>query len=66
MKKFANFTITALILCAIGYGLVKIPGLFGDDAANSDASSTYVVQRRTIEDRVVERGTIESQKTVFW
>ena len=45
--------------------MLKIPGLFGDTAANSEVSSTYVVQRRTIEDRVVERGTIESQKTVY-
>ncbi len=65
MKKYLNFTFFALILCAIGFGVLKIPGLFGDTAANSEASSTYVVQRRTIEDRVVERGTIESQKTVY-
>ncbi len=65
MKKFRNFTFFALILCAVGFGAIKIPGLFGETAANSELSSTYVVQRRTIEDRVVERGTIESQKTVF-
>ena len=65
MKKYLNFTFFALLLGAIGFGLLKIPGLFGESAANSEISSTHVVQRRTIEDRVVERGTVESQKTVF-
>lgn len=65
MKKYLNYVVTALVLCAVGFGLTKIPSLFGESAENSELSSTYVVQRRTIEDRVVERGTIESQKTVF-
>ena len=65
MKKYLNFTFFALILTVLGFGALKVPGLFGETAENSEASSTYVVQRRTIEDRVVERGTIESQKTVF-
>lgn len=65
MKKFLNFAIFVAILSAIGFGLVKVPGLFGASEADNRASSTYVVQRRTIEDRVVERGTVESQKTVY-
>lgn len=65
MKKFLNFAFLALILSAVVFGALKVPALFGESEANADVSSTYVVQRRTIEDRVVERGTIESQKTVF-
>ncbi|MFK8115323.1 MAG: efflux RND transporter periplasmic adaptor subunit [Rubripirellula sp.] len=65
MKKFLNFAIVIAVLCGVGFGLTKIPGLLGSSEENSEISSTYLVQRRTIEDRVVERGTIESQKTVF-
>ncbi|MCR9292267.1 MAG: efflux RND transporter periplasmic adaptor subunit [bacterium] len=35
----------------------------GDGGA--DVTSTYTVQRRNLEDRVVERGEVESQKTVY-
>lgn len=65
MKRFVNLVVFAAVLAAVGFGLLKIPGLFGASEANSDASSTHAVQRRTIEDRVVERGTVESQKTVY-
>ncbi|MCA9137359.1 MAG: efflux RND transporter periplasmic adaptor subunit [Planctomycetales bacterium] len=65
MKRFVNFVIFAAVLAGVGFGLMKVPGLFGASEENSEASSTYVVQRRTIEDRVVERGTVESQKTVY-
>ncbi len=65
MKKFLNFAFIALVLGAAGLGAIKAPGLFGESEVNAEVSATYVVQRRTIEDRVVERGTIESQKTVF-
>ncbi len=65
MKKFLTFAFTGLILCTVVFGVLKMPGLLGGSAADSEISATHVVQRRTIEDRVVERGTIESQKTVY-
>lgn len=65
MKKLFNFAFMAAILAAAGFGMLRVPGLFGDSSAGSDVTSTYTVQRRTIEDRVVERGTVESQKTVY-
>ena len=65
MKWILKSTFLALITCAVVFGALQVPGLFGESDANADISSTYVVQRRTIEDRVVERGTVESQKTVY-
>lgn len=55
----------AATLLAGSFGVYKVSGQFSsDDDANKDVA-TYTVQRRNLEDRVVERGTVESQKTVF-
>jgi len=64
MTKFFNLLVLLVVLGGIGYGMLRLPALFGT-APEADVSATHVVQRRTIEDRVVERGTIESQKTVY-
>ncbi|PAY16410.1 hypothetical protein CKO51_27050 [Rhodopirellula sp. SM50] len=65
MKRFLRAVTFIAVLSAIAFGLLHVPGLFATVDTDAEASSTYVVQRRTIEDRVVERGTVESQKTVY-
>ena len=65
MKKLASFGFVALILGAVAYGVMQMPGILDSGDGSDDVKAAYVVQRRTIEDRVVERGTIESQKTVY-
>lgn len=65
MIPIIRFSIILVALVAIGLGIIKVPGLFGDSRSDSDESATYVVRRRTLEDRVIERGTMESQKTVY-
>ncbi len=65
MKTTIRFLISACILFSVGFGMTKVPGLFGESRSDSDEGAAYVVQRRTLEDRVIERGTMESQKTVY-
>ena len=65
MKRLINLVLIVIVLGAGGYGAVKIPGVLDGSDSGNEELSTYIVKRRTIEDRVVERGTIESQKTVF-
>ena len=65
MAKFLKMLVTFLILGGIGYGLYKLPDLLGTEADETQGATTYTVVRRTLEDRVVERGEVESQKTVF-
>lgn len=65
MKKLFNYVLFAVLLGGIAFGLYKLPGLLGKSESDSDEAATYTVQRRTLEDRVVERGEVESQKTVY-
>jgi len=65
MKKLFNYTLLAAILLALGFGAWSLPGLIGNPSGDSQTAAVHTVQRRTIEDRVVERGTIESQNTVY-
>lgn len=65
MKASLNITLIVLIVVGLGYATLQVPALLGDSSDDSEVGATHVVQRRTIEDRVVERGTIESQKTVY-
>lgn len=60
-----RFSTIAVVLVAAGIGMVKMPGLFGDSRSDSDEAAVYKVRRRTLVDRVIERGTMESQKTVY-
>lgn len=53
------------ILAILGFTAYQMRGVFSDARTESEVGSTYLVVRRTIEDRVVERGTVESQKTVY-
>ncbi len=65
MKKIIRFIFGAALLVAVGYGLWQLPGLIGNSRGESNASAVHTVQRRSIDDRVVERGTVESQNTVY-
>lgn len=64
MSRFLNLVFVFGLLGALIFAAVQAPKLFGT-SAEADVEATHVVQRRSIEDRVVERGTIESQKTVY-
>ena len=55
----------ALVLCAICFGIYLASNSFAASSEDASEAATYTVQRRTLEDRVVERGTVESQKTVY-
>jgi HlyD family secretion protein len=65
MQSIIRFSIAAIVLAAMGFGAVKVPGLFGDSRSDSNEAAVYKVRRRTLEDRVIERGIMESQKTVY-
>ncbi len=65
MKSILSFSILAIALVTLSFGAIKVPGIFGDSRSDSDEAATYVVRRRTLKDRVIERGTMESQKTVY-
>lgn len=54
-----------ILLVVAGFGFYQLQGLFGSGNDATEETATYTVHRRTLEDRVVERGTIESQKTVY-
>lgn len=65
MKPLLRLSMTAVGLIAIGFGIIKVPGLFGDSRTDSNEGAAYEVRLRNLEDRVIERGTMESQKTVY-
>ncbi|MEZ6134690.1 MAG: efflux RND transporter periplasmic adaptor subunit [Pirellulaceae bacterium] len=65
MKRLIRITLLLLVVAGAGYGLYRTQSLFGDARTDSEAAATHVVSRRTLDDRVVERGTVESQKTVY-
>ncbi|MEZ6096134.1 MAG: efflux RND transporter periplasmic adaptor subunit [Pirellulaceae bacterium] len=63
--KIVGRVVVGLLVVAAAAGVYFLaPRLFGNSGKNSDESLTYTVQRRSIFDSVVERGTIESQNTV--
>lgn len=65
MKTLARYAVIAIVLGALGYGATYLPSLLGASADDGDDVANYTVRRRTLEDRIVERGTVESQKTVY-
>lgn len=52
------------VLLALAVGLSWAYGRLATVQASSSTASTYAVQRRTVEDTVVERGTLESKNTI--
>ena len=65
MKRVLNLFVMLLVLGGVVFGLWRLPGLLGSPVAETEINATHQVLRRTIEDRVVERGTVESQNTVY-
>ncbi len=65
MNKVTRLLFAIVIVCAIGLGAYMLRNSFAGSNDESDAAATYRVVRRAIEDRAVERGTVESQKTVY-
>lgn len=65
MNKFLRYSVIASVLCVLGFGAYLLKDGFAGTGDDADASSSYSVVVRTIEDRAVERGTVESQKTVY-
>lgn len=57
--------IALTLLSGIGYGLYRVSQVWSSARSEENASPTFTVIRRTLEDRIVERGTVESQKTVY-
>ncbi len=65
MKILFRLLMLALVLAGTGWAAYRLPGLLGGGQVDSNTAAIHTVQRRTIEDRVVERGTVESQNTVY-
>lgn len=60
-----RIAVIVALLFGGGFGIYKLSTQMSGDNVSTEDVATYTVYRRTIEDRIVERGTIESQKTVF-
>lgn len=65
MKILFRLLLLTVLMGGLGYAVYRVPDLLRGSEAESNASAIHKVQRRTIEDRVVERGTVESQNTVY-
>lgn len=65
MRRSLGWILSGAALAAIGLASIAFftDWLVVDGSAS--AVATYTVQRRTLEDRVIERGTVESQETVI-
>lgn len=64
MKTTLRFVLGLLVIAAAVFGISKFDVLMGGQANSAEEQAIYEVQRRTVDDRVVERGTVESQNTV--
>lgn len=60
-----RFGIFAAVLASIGFGSFQLYKSLGVAKGSESELLLHVVQRRTLDDTVIERGTIESQNTVF-
>ncbi len=65
MKLFVRTLLLLTLLATAGFGIFAMSRYVGREQLDSSAGSSYTVQRRTLEDRAVERGTVESQNTVY-
>ncbi len=64
MRLLIRILFFASVLAAVGYGAARLPDFVGSSRSDSNEAAVHKVIRRAIEDRVVERGTVESQNTV--
>lgn len=65
MPALIRMLLIVLVLGGAGFGAYRFRHIVIPTASDSNSAAEYLVTRRTIEDRVVERGTIESQNTVY-
>lgn len=64
MKFIIRIVVLAVVIAGAGVGFQQFNRLLGGQDNRLEDASTYTVQKRNVEDRIVERGTIESQNTV--
>ena len=62
---FLRFGMAAVLIGSIGFGSMQLYKNFGPAMSSESELLLHVVQKRTLDDTVIERGTIESQNTVF-
>lgn len=65
MNSLSRVLAVGLLVAAVCFGIYQVGQSFADNLEDATETATYTVQCRTLEDRVVERGTVESQKTVY-
>ena len=65
MGTLLRFGIATALLGAIGFGLLQLYRNLAPTMGSESELLLHVVQKRTLDDTVVERGTIESQHTVY-
>lgn len=57
--------LVVVVIAAIGFGSFQLYKSLGPAMGSESELLLHVVQRRSLDDTVIERGTIESQNTVF-
>ena len=60
-----RFGILAVVIVSMGFGAYVLYKSLGPAMGSESELLLHVVQKRTLDDTVIERGTIESQNTVF-
>ncbi len=60
-----RFGLGVVLLGSIGFGTFQLYRRLGPAIGSESELMLHVVQKRTLEDTVIERGTIESQNTVY-
>ena len=60
-----RFAIAAILIASFGFGIMQLYKSLGPTMGSESELLLHVVQRRTLDDTVVERGTVESQNTVY-
>lgn len=65
MKPLRRIVLVLAVLTATGFGIYRLQSVWGSAQQGERDVATHRVQRRTLEDRVVNRGTVESQQTVY-
>ena len=60
-----RFAIAATLIASFGFGTMQLYKSLGPTMGSESELLLHVVQRRTLDDTVVERGTVESQNTVY-
>ncbi len=61
----ARFCLGVVLLLSIGFGTLQLYRRLRPAMGSESELLLHAVQKRTLEDTVIERGTIESQNTVY-